>query len=239
MHRPTADAPDMDEAAGQSSPTLAPLPQPSHDDRGLVQGLVGDGRPLLMFVGLALVLSGGFAIFLAATGHFLPHDERFLGMTARDLCSLHGCRIVHFMYHDRGAFGGSIIAIGTLYLWLAAFPLREREPWAWWTLLLTGTLGFASFLTYLGYGYLDTWHGAATLLLLPCFVWGMARTYHTLRPPRHIRSLLQPAVTVRWSSPVGVGRACLLVTSATLVAGGLVIMTVGMTSVFVPEDLKF
>jgi hypothetical protein len=64
-----------------------------HDDGGLLQVLVGDGRPLLLFVGLALILSGGFALFLAATGHFLPHDERFLGMTAEQLCSLHGCRI--------------------------------------------------------------------------------------------------------------------------------------------------
>ena len=48
-------------------------------------------------------------------------------MTAEQLCALHGCRIVHFMFHDRGAFGGSLIAIGTLYLWLAAFPLRQRR----------------------------------------------------------------------------------------------------------------
>src|SRR3712207_3698705 len=147
--------------------------RPAADERGLVAALVGDGTPLLSFTGLALVLSGGFALFLAATGHFLPHDERFLSMTAAQLCALHGCRVVHFMYHDRGAFGGSLIAIGTLYLWLAAFPLRAGEPWAWWTFLLSGALGFASFLTYLGYGYLDTWHGAATLVLLPCYVWGM------------------------------------------------------------------
>lgn len=223
MHRPQSETERM----------------PPHDDRGLVQALVGDGRPLLLFVGLALVLSGGFALFLAATGHFLPHDERFLGMTAEQLCSMHGCRIVHFMHHDRGAFGGSLIAIGTLYLWLAAFPLREGEPWAWWAFLLSGTLGFASFLTYLGYGYLDRWHGAATLVLLPCFIWGMIRNYRNLRPPRHLRSLLRPSVTVAWSSRFGIGRACLLATAVVLVAAGLVIMTVGVTSVFVPQDLEF
>ena len=121
-------------------------------------------------------MAGGFAIFLAADGHFLPHDEEYLGMTAGELCRLDQCRIVHFMYHDRGSFGGALIAIGTLYLWLAAFPLREREPWAWWTFLVSGLAGFASFLAYLGYGYLDTWHGVATLLLLPCFAWGLIGT---------------------------------------------------------------
>jgi hypothetical protein len=210
-----------------------------HDNRGLLQGLVGDGRPLLLLVGVSLALSGGFAIFLAATGHFLPHDEKFLGMTAAQLCSLHGCRIVHFMYHDRGSFGGSIIAIGTLYLWLAEFPLRQGRPWAWWTFLLSGTLGFASFLTYLGYGYLDTWHGVATIFLLPCYVWGMIRTFALLRGPRTPGAMLEPGERVAWSSRFGAGRLCLMLTAATLVAGGLVIMTVGMTTVFVPQDLKF
>jgi hypothetical protein len=215
-------------------------PGAADDRRGFLQALVGDGRPLLCVAGLALIFSGGFALFLAATGHFLPHDERFLGMTAEQLCSLHGCRIVHFMYHDRGAFGGSIIAIGALYLWLTEFPLRQREPWAWWTLLVSGVVGFGSFLTYVGYGYLDTWHGAATLLLLPCFVWGLVRSYGTLRRPRHVRALLRPGVRdVPWMSAAGVGRAMLLVTAATIVVGGLVIMTVGMTSVFVPQDLEF
>ena len=100
-------------------------------DRGFFETLVGDGRPPLAFTGLALVLSGAFALFLSVTGHFLPHDEQFLGMTAKDLCSLNGCRIVHFMYHDRASFGGSLVAIGTLYLWLTLFPLAAGEPWAW------------------------------------------------------------------------------------------------------------
>jgi hypothetical protein len=211
----------------------------TEDHRGLLTILVADGRPLLSFTGLALILSGIAAIFLAATGHFLPHDEQFLGMTARDLCSLHGCRIVHFMYHDRGAFGGSIIAIGVLYLWLAAVPLRDGQPWAWWTMLISGVAGFASFLTYLGYGYLDTWHGAATLVLLPCYLWGIVRTRRLLSRPRGVRAVLNPGIRVAWKSPAGIGRALLLATALTLVAAGGVIMTVGMTSVFVPQDLAF
>jgi len=216
-------------------PTAPPVGNP-----GLFAVLVEDGRPLLSFVAMSLILSGGFAIFLAATGHFLPHDERFLGMTADQLCALHGCRIVHFMYHDRGAFGGALIAIGILYLWLTAVPLRDREPWAWWTLLISGGVGFASFLTYLGYGYLDTWHGAATLVLLPCYLWGMAITWRTLNHPRRAGALWAAGggVSAR-DARFRVGRACLLMTAVALVAAGAVIMTVGMTSVFVPQDLSF
>jgi len=218
-----------------------PQQPPPADPRGFFQALAGDGRPLIAFTGLALVLSGVFALFLSATGHFLPHDEQFLGMTAKQLCSLHGCRIVHFMYHDRASFGGSIIAIGTLYLWLSLFPLRAGEAWAWWALLLSGAAGFASFLAYLGYGYLDTWHGAATLALLPCFAAGLILSYRTvLHAPRHARSLLRPGVAgVRWNSAYGIGRLCLLATAVVLVAAGTTILTVGMTRVFVPTDLTF
>src|SRR5258708_22119448 len=77
------------------------------------------------------------------------------------------------MVHDRVSFGGVLIAIGVMYLWLAEFPLRRRESWSWWALVISGGAGFLSFLAYLGYGYLDTWHGAATLGLLPLFVAGV------------------------------------------------------------------
>src|SRR5918997_3695762 len=118
------------------------------DDRGFLQALLGDGRPLLIFTGLSLVLSGAFALFLSASGHFLPHDIRFLGMTADELCAINGCRVVHFMFHDRVAFGGALVAVGLLYMWMAEFPLRRGKAWAWWLFVITGIVGFGSFLTY-------------------------------------------------------------------------------------------
>lgn len=114
------------------------------DSTGLLTALAGDGRPLLALVALGLMLSGIFALFLSATGTFLPHDVSFLGIQPRALCDLNQCRIVHFIFHDRVSFGGTLLAIGTLYLWLLAFPLRLGEEWAWWTLLLSGTVGFLS-----------------------------------------------------------------------------------------------
>jgi hypothetical protein len=212
----------------------------STGDRGFFSTLIGDGTPLVVLTALVLVGSGLFALFLSATGHFLPHDEQFLGMTARDLCGLHGCRIVHFMYHDRASFGGALVAIGVLYLWLAHFPLRAGEAWAWWTLLITGAAGFASFLAYLGYGYLDTWHGVATLALLPCFACGMFRTYRAaLVPPKGVRTLLRPSRRPGISTRFDAGRACLLATSVVVFIAGCVILVVGTTHVFVDTDLTF
>ena len=212
-------------------------------DRGLFSALVDDGRPLLTLTALALLFSGGFAIFLSVVQQFLPHDLAFLGMTARELCALGDCRVVAFMVHDRATFGGVLIAIGVLYLWLTEFPLRQGESWAWWTLVSSGVVGFASFLGYLGYGYLDSWHGVATLLLLPVFVGGMAMTWRrVLRrdPAPTSRRRPPPGFTpALLRSRAGLGRVLLLLTAFGMVAAGLTIQTIGVTRVFVPQDLAF
>lgn len=210
-----------------------------NDQQGLVTELIGDGRPLITLTGLVLGLSGLFALFLSATKHFLPHDVAYLGMSPDSLCSINECRVVHFMLHDRVSFGGSLIAIASLYLWLAAFPLREGQAWAWWLLLVSSLIGFGSFLCYLGYGYLDTWHGVATLALLPVFILGMVNVYWNLERPGSIRSLLQPSGWESWKSTYGAGRYLMLGTGVGLAAGGLTIMTVGATTVFVPQDLAY
>ncbi len=201
--------------------------------------LIGDGRPLLSLTGILLMLAGAFALFLAATKHFLPHDVAYLGMTPQELCAINECRIVHFMIHDRVSFGGVLIGIGTLYLWLAAFPLRRGEAWAWWLFVLSGAIGFGSFLLYLGYGYLDTWHGVATLGMFPIYLAGMARSYFNLQHPAPPSALVRSGTPLDWHTTSGRGRILLILTAASIAAGGFTIMLVGTTSVFVPQDLTF
>jgi len=137
------------------------------------------------------------------------------------------------MIHDRVSFGGVLLAIGTMYLWLVVFPLRRGEPWAWWAIAVSGIAGFLSFLTYLGYGYLDTWHGVATLVLAPIFAGGLILT-RKLAPGR---AGLPPRFDLR--SRDGFGRALIVASTFGIVCAGLTIMTVGMTRVFVPTDLTF
>ena len=210
-----------------------------HDDRSLLDAILGDGRPLLLLTGLILIISGAFAIFQASTGHFLPHDAYFLGMSAAELCAYYECRILHFMVHDRIAFAGALVAIGTLYLWLAEFPLRQGYGWVWWAFLLSGLAGFASFLTYLGYSYLDTWHGIATLGLLPCWAIGLARAYPHVQHTTLRQLWQQPAPPLQWRNRIGVGRWLLLMTVAGLLGAGLFILFGGMTRVFVPQDMHY
>ncbi|MCX7423440.1 MAG: hypothetical protein NT013_28430 [Planctomycetia bacterium] len=214
-----------------------------NDRRGFLEAMIGDGRPLIVLTGICLGLGGAFAIFQALTGHFMPQDTAYLRMQPEELCGINECRIVHFMIHDRVSFGGALIAISVLYLWLAEFPLRSGEAWSWWTLAVSGITGFGSFLTYLGYGYLDTWHGAATLALLPCFVWGLwlLVPYGTARIPGDgsWRSMFRNEVYADWRSRAGIGRACLLVSACGMIGAGSTIQCIGMTSVFVPTDLAF
>lgn len=210
-------------------------PQP-----GLLGAVVGDGRPLLGLMAVGLVVSGVFALFLAATNTFLPQDVAFLGMDPKVLCGLHQCRIVHFMFHDRVSFGGTLMAVGTLYLWLIVFPLQRGEEWAWWTLLLSGTVGFASFLSCFVYHYVDTWHMTASFGLLLLFVWGMVRTRRLISSEREgWRSLVRGCEPMELRSREGFGRACLLFVGAGMVAAGCVIMVLGSTVVFVPQDIVY
>src|SRR5262249_35896364 len=147
------------------------------DDRSLSEALLGDGRFLISVTGMALLLSGVFAIAQSITGQLLPHDVQALGMDAASLGQQTNIHLVKFMFHDRVAFGGTLIAIGIAYWWLAEFGLAGGAAWAWWTLAISGSCGFMSFLAYLGYGYLDTWHGVATLMLLPVFLVGLWRAH--------------------------------------------------------------
>ena len=204
-------------------------PWTMRDDRGLLDALLSDGRFLLSLTGFVLVLSGGFAIFQSLTGSFLPHDVHALGFDAQHLRAVNA-RIVNFMFHDRVAFGGTLLAIGSAYWFLAEFPMRAGEPWAWWTFCVSGISGFASFLTYLSYGYLDQWHGAATLVLLPVFAAGLWRS----RPQAIAwREAWYPG------QKGGMGRYGLGFLAAGMAAAGATIMVVGMTSVFVPQDLAY
>lgn len=208
------------------------------DTVSLPVALIGDGRPLLTLVALGLILSGLFAIFLTVTNSFLPHDIAFLGMQPSELCAFHQCRIVHFIFHDRTSFGGTLIAIGVLYLWLLAFPMRLGEAWAWWTLLLSGSIGFLSFLAYLIYGYLDSWHAVASANLLLLFVAGLWKT-HSLLPQQGAGKILHPVEPLTLRTLQGFGRACLLFIGAGMLLAGSVIIILGSTIVFVPQDIVF
>jgi hypothetical protein len=220
-----------------------PIPAAAHCDIHTPlnrRPLTANGRLLLRLLALGLLLAGGFALGQSAMGRFLPHDLRYLGMDLIELCGVRQGRVARFMFHDRVSFGGALIAIGCLYVWLEQFPLQAGEAWAWWTFLLSGITGFGSFLAYLGYGYLDSWHEAGTFVLLPLYAGGLVLTQpHRRNPGLTPRRKDDIALNNFWRTRLGLGRALLLATAVGLVIGGATILLVGITCVFVPQDLRY
>lgn len=209
------------------------------DRRTLLDALLGDGRFLLIFTSIILVLSGMFVIVQSLTGHFLPHDVSYLGLDAEQLSTFNNGTITKFMFHDRISFGGSIMAVGFLYMWLAEFPLKNKEAWAWYLFLFSGIIGFGSFLTYLGYGYLDSWHGMATALLLPFYIAGLIRSFALVKNNASVKDIILQKEKINARSSYGIGKVFLLFSATGMLLAGLTIMIVGMTTIFVPQDLAY
>jgi hypothetical protein len=205
------------------------------DDRSLVDVVLADGRFLIALTGFSLMLSGGFAILQSVSGHLLPQDSHAIGMDSAALMHAGNPRLLGFMFHDRVAYGGTLLAIGMGYLWLTAFPMHARAAWAWWALLFSGGIGFLAFLTYLGQGYLDTWHGVATLFLLPVFLLGLWRSRPSEFSLRRVLIVIpvDAGPYARW------GRILLGICAVGLILAGSTIAIFGMTRVFVPSDLRF
>lgn len=205
------------------------------DDRSLLDVILADGRSLIALTGISLALSGLFAILQSVSGQLLPQDSHAIGMDSSALMHAGNRHLLGFMFHDRVAYGGTLLSIGAGYLWLAAFPLKARQPWAWWALVFSGGLGFLAFLTYLGQGYLDSWHGVATLFLFPVFVAGIWRSRPSPLSFRHVftHAPEDEALAEKW------GRILLGACAAGLIMAGLTIAIFGMTTVFVPSDLRF
>ena len=213
---------------------------PAREERGLLGDWMSDGTGLLTAAALGLLAAGLFAWFLAVTDQPLPHDVAWLSLTEAELRAVADGRLVHFMSHDRAAFGGTLVAIAILDLWLTQVPLTAGHAWAWWTLAIAGGIGFLSFLTYLGTGYLDTWHGLATLVLLPLYVGGLVATR---RSPADVavgpRVLLVAAERPPRASRAWLARALLLLVGFGITVAGLTIATIGTLVVFVPQDIEY
>jgi len=208
------------------------------DYRGLFEVMFSDGRIILSFIGLLLLMTGIFVCVQSYIGEFLPHDTAFLGMNAITLGAINP-KIVNFMFHDRVSFGSTIMSTGLLYIWLAEFPIRLKQAWAWWVYLISGILGFTSFLTYIGHGYLDMYHAVSSLLLIPLFIIGLILSYksYEVKPSFSLRYFKYQNNSLKgWAK---YGYLSLIFTACGILAGGLVIMFVGMTTVYVPQDLEY
>jgi dihydroorotate dehydrogenase len=180
-------------------------------------------------LGAGMLIGGCLAWLVAATRVVLPYDEAFVGLSRAELQAVNG-RLLAFLAHDRVTLSGTMIAIGVLYAGLGLYPLRAGEPWARRTMTISGCVGFASFFLFLGFGYFDPLHAVVTVLLLPFFVLGL------LGPRARPRQTVMP---VRRTSGRSWGQFLFVAVGVGLVLGGISLAVIGVTTVFVPEDLAF
>jgi dihydroorotate dehydrogenase len=187
----------------------------------------------LLAFGLGMIISGLTVGLVGATRATMPYDETFLGLS-RAQFELINPRLLDFLRHDRVTLAGAVIAPGLIYALLAVFGVRRGLHWAWRSIFLSATIGFASFFLFALYGYFDVLHALVSLILLPFLVIG-------LRKPIPLRRT-EPALDLQndrvWRAGL-IGQLLFVATGLGLILAGASIAGVGAIRVFVPEDLEF
>ena len=186
-----------------------------------------------LLLGISMTLGGALAWLIAATRVVLPYDESFVGMTPDQLTAINA-RLLPFMAHDRVSLAGTMVAIGALYVGLSLGGIRRGLHWARVTVLSSAFTGFGSFFLFLGFGYFDPFHAFVTAILFQFLLLAL----HSDPSPRveTVPPGLREDWRWRWSLW---GQLLFVLQGSALIGAGLMICTIGVTKVFVPEDLEF
>jgi dihydroorotate dehydrogenase len=184
-------------------------------------------------MGAGMLFGSILALVIAATRIVLPYDEAFIGAARAELEALNP-HLLAFMAHDRVSLAGTMVAIGVMYVGLSVFGIRRGLHWAQQSVFVSAFTGFASFFLFLGFGYLDTFHAFVTGALLQLLLLGVHARLgspalspsHDLRGDRAWRQSL-------W------GQLLLIIHGFALLGAGATISVIGITDVFVHEDLEF
>lgn len=184
-------------------------------------------------MGAGMMIGGVLALVIAATKVVLPYDEAFLGMSTHELVAINP-RLLAFMAHDRITLAGVMVAIGILYVVLSVFGIRRGLHWARQSVLISAFTGFVSFFLFLGFGYLDTFHAFVTAALLQLLLLGVHARLGVYVPAS------RPDLRGDRSWRLGLwGQLLLVIHGFALLAAGIAISLIGITEVFVREDLEF
>lgn len=187
----------------------------------------------VLVLGAALTLGGLVTLVLAFTRVLLPYDENYLGMTSRALRT--GLpRLFDFMAHDRGTLAGTMLGLGGLYGIVGFEAVRRGVHGAASAVVVSAVVGFASFFAFFGFGYFDVLHAFVAVVLFQITVQIMTGVDGPA-PPRPAQPDIEDSSWRRaqWGQLIWILHAVGL-----LIAGG-VILVIGMTNVFVSEDLAF
>ncbi len=184
-------------------------------------------------MGAGMLFGSVLALGIAATRVVLPYDEAYLGMSRDELTKINP-RLLAFMAHDRVSVAGTMVAIGVMYVGLSLFGIRRGLHWAQLAVFFSAFTGFASFFLFLGFDYLDPFHAFVTVALLQLLLLGVHARLGT-HVPDVAPSLRGDAAWRRglW------GQLLLILHGCGLLGAGVMISSIGVTHVFVHEDLDF
>ncbi|MEI8382101.1 MAG: hypothetical protein WCJ09_18365 [Planctomycetota bacterium] len=183
--------------------------------------------------GAAMLFGGLLAVGIASTHVVLSYDEVFVGMSRAEL-NLINPRLLAFMQHDRVTLSGTMFAVAVLYLFLSWYGIRRGHHWAMVAVMVSALIGFATFFSFLGFGYFDPFHAFVSTIMFQFSL--MAWQGELGKPEFTSLPNLRETPEWRWGQW---GQLSFVIHGAVLVTAGLIISGVGCTVVFVPEDLEF
>lgn len=196
-------------------------------------GVLREAWPWALMLGISLLVGGLMALVIAATRVVMPYDEAMSGLTRARIAGI-GPRLLPFMTHDRVTLAGAMLGVGLLFSGLAWWGVRAGHHWTRLAVTLPASLGFLSFFSFLGFGYFDPLHAFVSGILFQFLVQTLVGRSGPLRmdgcPDRTNDAAWLRA---QW------GQLGFVIHGAALLVGGIVITLIGMTTVFVPEDLVF
>jgi dihydroorotate dehydrogenase len=184
-------------------------------------------------LGVAMVAGGVAALVLALTRVLLPYDEHYLGLSSMTL-ERGFPRLFAFMAHDRATLAGVMLGLGSLYACLGWYGVRASRHGAKAAVIASALMGFASFFSFFGFGYFDTLHAFVAVVLFQITVQIMVLAEGgTVRPLARYDEENHNWRRAQW------GQLLWVVHAVGLLFAGCLILGIGMTSVFVSEDLGF
>lgn len=183
--------------------------------------------------GLSILIGGIIALYFAFTSIILPYDETFIGLTRAEILQVNPL-ILSFMSHDRMALAGTMISGGILYIQLARHGIKNDMHWAKVAFHSAAIIGFIGIILSIGYGYFDWLHGLFWLILLPIYFFSFKEGKKVAGSPFSSHGSNDRA----WQYGL-YGQLMFIIIGFLIVAGGIVISTIGVSKVFVSTDLNF
>ncbi|MFS1512095.1 dihydroorotate dehydrogenase [Chengkuizengella sp. SCS-71B] len=183
---------------------------------------------------LGIFIGGIIALYLGLTQVILSYDEKFLGMSKEQLTLFFSKRLIFFMAHDRITLSGTMISSSILYGGLSFYLIKNGVHWARKAVVIAGVIGFLCFFLFVGYGYFDKLHALLWVILLSFFILGLKDKNKINK----IDACSNLTNSQAWRKSLW-GQLLFISLSIAFIIAGISISIIGITSVFVKEDLQY